>query len=145
MVAGISGKTDGAEAQLERGVFEEADFEARRKHAAGWSFECMVEAVVVTAQETEAGEARVGVGGELEAGGDEGAVEVERVAELELEEELDLREADDTALAEPAAGGGKDFGDGREDVPALFVGGGSELNGRRFGQGGRRGRRFDGA
>src|SRR5437899_657253 len=67
------------------------------------------------------GEAEVSGAGELEAGGDDGGVEVDDGAELDLDSELYGGGGECLAVEDPAAAVGERGGEGGKEAVALFI------------------------
>ena len=101
---------------MEGDIFEEGYFETEREDLAQ-----VDGAAAVTAAGAEAGEGVVGDGGEFDAGGDEGGVELDHGAELELEAELDGGGGGSFALEDPAAAVGEGGGEVRQEGGAFGV------------------------
>ena len=83
----------------------------------------------VLAAGAEVGELLVAVAGELDAGGDEGGVELEDEAELDFEANLKRGGRKGLAVEDPGSAEGDGGGQGGKEAVALFVGKSLEFNG----------------
>jgi len=115
MTASCSGGGLGEDG-LEGCVFEKADFDADGNDLAE-----VRGGGEVFAAGAEMGEAEVSGAGELEAGGDDGGVEVDDGAELDLDSELYGGGGECLAVEDPAAAVGERGGEGGKEAVALFI------------------------
>jgi hypothetical protein len=98
-------------------ILQEAEGEAQTDDAIG-----LRDALQMVTAGAEIGEGGVGEGGELDAGGDEGAIELDDAAELNFEAELDGVGGEGFAFEDPASTVGEGGGErGKETLPVLIA------------------------